>query len=284
MAKQKINIPINTIVGQNTAGSFKVINILSKPETDKFWLEQFNKPAPHDQAYQIQFKCGKTYWTLKTQVWKCMSPNDVGWRTCYKCNKTINESCRWNQQASHPISVIPERELNIKTGDVFNDLKAIRFAFNKNRHNYWEFECIHCGATFYKLASDIISGEITGYCLNCGEHESIGERTIREWLELNNISFKREVRFEDCRRYNTLPFDFAIYNKDKSLNCLIEFDGEQHFKYIPYWHGSEEGFQEQQLRDNIKTKYCKDNNIKLIRIPYTKINNINQILSYNLLI
>ena len=33
-----------------------------------------------------------------------------------------------------------------------------------------------------------------------------------------------------------------------------------------------------QKRDNIKTEYCKDNNITLIRIPYWDFNNIENIL------
>jgi sporulation protein YlmC with PRC-barrel domain len=33
-----------------------------------------------------------------------------------------------------------------------------------------------------------------------------------------------------------------------------------------------------QLRDQIKTEYCKNKNIKLLRIPYTKIKYINSIL------
>lgn len=32
------------------------------------------------------------------------------------------------------------------------------------------------------------------------------------------------------------------------------------------------------IRDNIKTEYCKDNNITLIRIPYWDFNNIENIL------
>ena len=34
-----------------------------------------------------------------------------------------------------------------------------------------------------------------------------------------------------------------------------------------------------QLHDKIKTQYCKDNNIKLIRIKYTDYDNIEKILN-----
>ena len=35
--------------------------------------------------------------------------------------------------------------------------------------------------------------------------------------------------------------------------------------------------------DDIKTKYCKDNNIELIRIPYWEKDNIEEILNHKLI-
>ena len=34
----------------------------------------------------------------------------------------------------------------------------------------------------------------------------------------------------------------------------------------------------QQYHDKLKDEYCRDNNIRLIRIPYTQINEIEEIL------
>ena len=41
-------------------------------------------------------------------------------------------------------------------------------------------------------------------------------------------------------------------------------------------------FVEGKIRDTIKTIYCKENNIKLIRIPYTEYDNIEKILEKEL--
>lgn len=63
------------------------------------------------------------------------------------------------------------------------------------------------------------------------------------------------------------------------LNICIEFDGEQH--YIPKdYFGGEKRLLETQINDKIKNEYCKENNIRLIRIKYDqKIENIlNKIL------
>ena len=53
-----------------------------------------------------------------------------------------------------------------------------------------------------------------------------------------------------------------------NLNICIEFDGEQHFRSHYIW--GEESFKLTQIRDKIKNEYCKENNIKLIRIKYNE--------------
>lgn len=104
-------------------------------------------------------------------------------------------------------------------------------------------------------------------------NESKGEKTIREHLKNNNISFIQEYRFDNCKYKNQLPFDFYI----PEYNLCIEFDGEQHFEAFEYF-GGEERFKIIQIRDNIKNNYCKENNINLLRIPYWELNNIEKIL------
>ena len=54
----------------------------------------------------------------------------------------------------------------------------------------------------------------------------------------------------------------------------IEFDGQQHYqnKY------GLDSLKVTQYHDKIKNDYCKDNNIKLLRIKYTEFNNIENIL------
>ena len=49
------------------------------------------------------------------------------------------------------------------------------------------------------------------------------------------------------------------------------------------YFGGDETLEKTKLRDNIKTKYCEDNHIKLIRIPYWDFDNIEQILTKELI-
>jgi very-short-patch-repair endonuclease len=93
-------------------------------------------------------------------------------------------------------------------------------------------------------------------------NESKGEKEIAKLLTDRNIQFERQKRFKDCRNRYSLPFDFYI--KDK--NICIEYDGKQHF--VEDYFDGKKGLEYRQQNDAIKTKYCLDNNIKLIRIKY----------------
>ena len=82
------------------------------------------------------------------------------------------------------------------------------------------------------------------------------------------------MKFDDCRNKNPLPFDFYLPN----YNICIEFDGRQH--YLPiFYFGGEKMLNYTKNNDNIKNEYCLNNNIKLVRIPYYEINDIENIIS-----
>lgn len=95
------------------------------------------------------------------------------------------------------------------------------------------------------------------------------ERRTAIVMDSLGINYSTQVRFENCRYKLPLPFDFGFFYEGDQY--LVECDGEQHFAPIDKW-GGEEAFEQVKLRDSIKTKYCADNNIILIRIPYTMKN------------
>jgi len=101
---------------------------------------------------------------------------------------------------------------------------------------------------------------------------SKGEIFIQNYLNVRDIKFEPQFRFEKCKNKNTLPFDFYLPN----YNLCIEYDGE--FHYIDKFGGLEQ----QKINDEIKNNFCIKENIKLIRIPYTEFNKIEIILNENL--
>ena len=66
-------------------------------------------------------------------------------------------------------------------------------------------------------------------------------------------------------------------------NTIIEYDGEFHFDLPKFRFKNKERrmleLLETQKHDAIKTKYCEDNEIKLLRIPYWDFDNIETIVS-----
>lgn len=113
-------------------------------------------------------------------------------------------------------------------------------------------------------------------CPSCSS--SKGESKINKFLISNGLEFKRQFKFEGCRNKNKLPFDFYI----PSLDICIEFDGEQHFK--PNTHfGGIDSYNRLKINDAIKDDFCQKNNIKLIRIKYHLIADIDGLLRFYLL-
>lgn len=116
--------------------------------------------------------------------------------------------------------------------------------------------------------------------LSCGCLNSKGEKIISEVLSKHNIPYFREYSFTN-KKMLKYRFDFALHNNGKPI-LLIEYDGEQHFKPIRFNKCTEEqaihNFREIQKRDKIKDDFCKENNIKLVRIPYTQYDKLETII------
>jgi hypothetical protein len=123
-------------------------------------------------------------------------------------------------------------------------------------------------------------------CKKCSS--SKGENRIRAFLDNNNIDYiLQEQKVCSCINPKTnkvLPFDFYLPN----YKMCIEYDGDQHYK--PFSFNSNrlketmiENLEYQKYKDQIKTEYCKDNDIRLLRIPYWKQRNIEKILEKELL-
>ena len=115
-----------------------------------------------------------------------------------------------------------------------------------------------CGRESKIIAHSHTNG---GKCKYCSI--SNGEKEIKNFLELNNIEHDYNISFDGCVYKNKLRFDFYLPNE----NMCIEYDGKQHFESIE-WFGGQIALLESKKRDDIKNKYCKDNNINLIRISY----------------
>lgn len=100
------------------------------------------------------------------------------------------------------------------------------------------------------------------------------ESKCQIFLRNNNIKYEFQKKFQDCKNKRMLPFDYYI----PDMNICIEIDGRQHFQVVEKFGGMED-LKRNLKHGGIKNKYCRDNNILLLRIPYTKFNIMEEILT-----
>jgi hypothetical protein len=126
---------------------------------------------------------------------------------------------------------------------------------------------------FEQVSSSHLSGAGCPHCF-----ESKGEKKISKFLDLNEIEYVRQKKFDGCVgiRYK-LPFDFYL----PKYRTAIEFDGKQHYEPMEFFGGLE-AYNRLKVNDKIKSDYCEDNYIDLIRIRYDQIDRVFEILKESL--
>lgn len=126
-------------------------------------------------------------------------------------------------------------------------------------------QCNLCGSIKEIRCSDLKLGKT----ISCGCINSRGNTFINLFLKEHKINFQSEYKIESCKDIRPLPFDFAIFDKNNNLFCLIEYQGRQHYNCDQNngWNNSK-NFEIIQKHDKIKLDYCLTNNINLVRISY----------------
>lgn len=193
-------------------------------------------------------------------MWECQCD-------CGKIIKARGTSLRYGEVSSCGDMACRGIEKDM-TGITFGKLTVISKSNFKNsysNHTYWNCKC-ECGNTCTVMGQNLRNGTTK----SCGCLLSTGEMKISQLLNQNNIIFEQQKMFDNCylRNGGKCRFDFYIDN-----TYLIEYDGQQHFHPVDHF-GGEKQFKIQQERDNYKNQWCKDNNIPLIRIPYTKLDTL----------
>ena len=190
---------------------------------------------------------------------------------CDKCNEIHSVRSDSLQKITRcPNDNSKETLRKNEIGNRYGKLLVIKQAnkTNKNGNIFWECQC-DCGNIITVNGIDLRRGHST----SCGCIKSLGEEKISKILKSHNIEFEKEKIFDTCINPDTnskLRFDFYL----PKYNILIEYQGSQHYEASNSGWNTEDKLTNQIKKDKIKEKWCKDNNIKLITIPYTKYNNI----------
>lgn len=163
----------------------------------------------------------------------------------------LKEGCQYcsgkNRTVEDLNMILREKTTNIKILDGFGNL---------DKPNLFECEC--CGHKWLAYWG------VVKYCPMCNPKRSFGESLVKKYLDSHDIEYIEQFRFKNCKNIYSLPFDFYL----PKHNVCIEYQGKQHFQSVDYF-GGEEAFEKRKVNDGIKEKYCIENSITLIKIPYT---------------
>lgn len=195
---------------------------------------------------------------------------------CNTCNNIISQTADRHLQNIGDGSKICNFCRITKLNNWFYEKALI---IHENRYDYSQvilntilskivIKCNTCNLTFTQKPADHINNEQG--CPKC--KMSKGELKVAKFLNDNQIIYEQEKRFKDCRNKYPLPFDFYITDK----NTCIEFDGAHHFVPHSYNSNATDFDKNQKLaitqqNDQIKTNYCINNNITLIRLNASSI-------------
>ena len=162
-------------------------------------------------------------------------------------------------------------------GQRFGKLVVVELLEDSNKFNRRLYRCkCDCGNEVIVQSSCLLNG----YTSSCGCLISYYNMYIDQFLNRNNINHISEYPVViDGVRYR---YDFYL----PEYNLFIEYDGQQHFE-VPRYYGediksNQAILEKTQQHDKIKDKYCKDNNINLLRIPYWEKDNIETIINNHL--
>ena len=198
--------------------------------------------------------------------WCCMcSCGKYGYVDSSSLLLGISSSCGCEQKIR-----VRNALLNDLTGKQFGKLHVIELVDNiYKKGTYWRCEC-ECGNIIDVAAPTLINGTSK----SCGCVLSYGEVLLKQILEKHNIRFERQKSFIKCVYKKPLHFDYWL----PDYGVCVEFNGRQHYGVVDNWNDTEDAYAIRKERDNIKQKWCDENDIILINIPYWEKDNIEPIL------
>jgi very-short-patch-repair endonuclease/uncharacterized protein YozE (UPF0346 family) len=170
---------------------------------------------------------------------------------CFKCYHNSRNITLTNDEYRKLVWDTYGKEYSI-LGNYIN--KTTKISTKHNICNYvWDIDPYH------------FIDELNGcpICNKIAKEESKYIKIIIDFLNKKQIPFVREKKlFKNPKTKRYLRADFFL----PDYNVIIEYDGKQHYKKM---FNNSEKLLKQQERDLLKNNWCKENNIKLLRIPYT---------------
>ena len=231
-------------------------NLRANKKTNKQFLLEVSKQE-NNEEYKFLEKYKDYHTPIRCEhkvcgyIWKVQPGHFISRGT--RCPKCANER---NKKKLRKTQIEFEKEVAKKSPEY------IVLSKYKNYHSSVLAQHKKCKTKFKIIAQSLL----TGYhqCPYCNKRYSGHEIKMAKILDKYDYDYVTQYTFDNCRDTNVLPFDFAVL-KNGNIDFLLEVDGRQHFEPVSAFGGKEK-FKDTKKKDKIREVFCKDNNIKLIRI------------------
>lgn len=166
---------------------------------------------------------------------------------------------------THCMQCSHDKFINDLTGNKYGKLLVLcdsGIRRPKSNGVLWTCQC-ECGQ-IKNIRQDAL---VSGVTVSCGCTKSRGNEKVAKILRQANIDFVPEYSPNDMK--GRKRFDFAIL-QEKKVKYFIEYDGVLHMEFTNSGWDTEERFRRTHMSDEEKNDYCREKGIPLIRIPYTR--------------
>lgn len=222
------------------------------------------------KAYNIEFfmkkqsKNGNKGDCVRFVCLKCDYVNELWVSNILRNNQCNCQRC--SGQRKDKDDIIYFQELNTLYPNKFTILTPY-----KNVKTDIKVRCNDCGFIRDVKPTALIK---SGFCPKCGKMKSIGENFISKWLDEHHINYEAQKYFKNWD-IGLHYFDFYL----PELNLVIEYHGQQHYSFNPYFHRTIENFNYYLEKDKIKKETCLQHGINYISINSKNYCHLEKILS-----
>ena len=282
----------------------KKVGNIDSVEYFNHWIRDYQT----SKYYKCQCECGKIdyidefhflekkhrYCTEKMNEWAVRSDPSLADEECglrKKHNEKLLASYERRIDASYHVDYTNTIHESLEVLECINDNYEVLTGYSDKRklgggyykvYKLYKCRCYLCGKEYDIKSSDFsinpppkygyraYGGYYSEAFCDCHKISSF-QWIVAKILEENHIPYRVEVSFPDLygvEHKNLLRYDFSVLNDDKSIKCLIECQGEQHFMPVNEFGGKSQ-FEAQSKNDELKRKYADNHKIPLIEIPYT---------------
>lgn len=238
-------------------------------------------------------KCSKCKWTMLTKYFTVdnHSPDKLKYR-CIKCSnkasreyreenseKVAENGKKWREENADKVKENNRLPVEVKKANKKKRQEEY-FAIFKETVEEWGGECIsECKdyeTAFSKLQVKCKYGhefETTKnqvrakkWCPQCSK-VLYGESLTKYIIEhLFDCKFKK-IRPKWLKNEDGNKLELDGYNKE--MKIAFEYNGKQHYEFIPFFHRTKSNFEKRLKDDAFKVEKCADKGICLVIVPYT---------------